>query len=384
MNTRIPAQLVGALVFAHGFALPSMATEVSVCTDRGALTIELHDEQAPLHTANFLEYVDQGYYSATVFHRVIAGFMIQGGGFDRLLDRKPTLAPVVNESRNGLSNARATVAAARTNDPQSATAQFFINVADNTQLDGSGENIGYTVFGRVTSGMEVVDGIAALPTAGAGPFPADVPTPLVSVTSMARLDPELLASLPADARTITIRERIAGALDAESQVEALQWIGHYRATCAVMDPDLLYIEANAAAALLRAARAQSALDEFFTRADTTHADYQDALDLYSTVAPDAEPSIARMVGECETPERPELPDGTLADYDAMLAGRDDIQAFISEGDTYLACLSDVIDEEDLSDEDHSLAVREHNRMVAVLEQLAEEFNAQLRAFRDRQ
>ena len=384
MRMKNAAQLVCALVAAQGLATLAVATEVAVCTDLGALTVELYDEEAPLHSVNFLEYVDQGYYSATVFHRVIAGFMIQGGGFDRQLDRKPTLAPVVNESGNGLGNVRGSLAAARTNDPNSATAQFYVNVADNDQLDGSAGSPGYTVFGRVTQGMEVVDAIAALPTGGVGPFPSDVPDPLVSVTSMARLDSELLASLPDDGRTIALRERISEALDSESHLELLDWIGHYRATCAVMDPDLLFIEASTAAALLRAARAQSALDEYFTRASEAHGDYEAALELYATVAPGAQPSIARRIGECEPPARPEIPDGTVADLDAMLAGQDNVQAFIGAGDTYLACLSDIIDGEDISDEDHSLAVREHNLTVAVMEQLAEDFNTQLRAYRDRQ
>ena len=386
MSTKHAAQLVCALSVTLGFAAQARAqgSEVAICTDLGALTIELNDEQAPLHAANFLEYVDQGYYSGTVFHRVIADFMIQGGGFDRRLDRKQTLAPVVNESGNGLSNLRGSLAAARTDDPNSATAQYYINVADNDQLDGSAGSPGYTVFGQVTQGMEVVDAIAALPTGGAGPFRSDVPEPLVSVTSMARLDPEVQASLPVDARTIAIRQRISDALDGGNQLEVLDWLGHYRATCAVMDPDLLFIEASTAAALLRAARAQSALDEYFLLASETHADYADAVALYAVVAPDVEPTIARMIGECESPTRPDIPDGAVADLEAMIAGRDDVQAFIGAGDMYLACLSQVIDAEDLSDEEHSLSVREHNRMVAVMEQLAEEFNAALRAYRDRQ
>ena len=151
-----------------------------------------------------------------------------------------------------------------------------------------------------------------------------------------------------------------------------------------MDPDLLFVEASAAAAVLRAARAQSALDEYFLRASETHGDYEDAVALYATVAPDVQPTIARMIGECESPALPEIPDGSVASYDAMIAGRDAVQTFIGAGDMYLACLSVVIDEEDLSDEEHSLAVREHNRMVAVMEQLAEEFNTALRAYRDRQ
>jgi len=383
MKPRLPAYSVCALIITQGITSPTSATEVSVCTDMGPLTIELLDDQAARHAANFLEYVDQGHYSNTVFHRVIAGFMIQGGGFDRLLKEKPTRAPIRNESRNGVSNTLGTVAAARTADPHSATAQYYINVVDNASLDGSGQNWGYTVFGRVASGMETVDQIAALPTRGMGLFPTDVPQPLVAVTSMARLDTEVLSSLPQDSLLATIRERIANAIEQNSYAEAMEWIGHYRAACGTMDSDLLSIEARTASALLRAARAQAALDEYFALADEAHPEYQAALELYRTVAPDAEPSTKQVVADCDAPSEPDIPDGAIAALEELMAAQNDVRVFMTESEMYLDCLSDVIDERDLSDEEQSTAVLEHNRMVSLMEQLAEEFNTQVRVFRAR-
>ena len=135
----------------------------------GTITIALNPEKAPISVRNFLKYVRSGYYEGTVFHRVIPGFMIQGGGFTPALEEKPTQGPIRNEARNGLRNSRGTVAMARKNDPDSADSQFFINLRDNHRLDYGIGGAGYAVFGEVIEGMDVVDKIAAVPTASRGP-----------------------------------------------------------------------------------------------------------------------------------------------------------------------------------------------------------------------
>ena len=140
-------------------------------TNHGDITLELDTENSPATVANFLEYVRAGHYDNTLFHRVIPGFMIQGGGFTPGMQQKPTRASVANEAANGVKNARYTVAMARTSDPHSATAQFFINVADNDFLDHKGpspQGWGYCVFGRVTAGQDVVDKIKGVATANSG------------------------------------------------------------------------------------------------------------------------------------------------------------------------------------------------------------------------
>jgi peptidyl-prolyl cis-trans isomerase B (cyclophilin B) len=147
-------------------------------TNHGPITLELDSKRAPKSVANFLAYVRAGHFDNTLFHRVIDGFMIQGGGFAPDFTQKPTRAPVENEATNGLKNARYTVAMARTSDPHSATAQFFINVADNGFLDHRSPDAkgwGYCVFGRVVGGMEVVDHIKGLPTGNRG-LHQDVPS----------------------------------------------------------------------------------------------------------------------------------------------------------------------------------------------------------------
>ena len=153
------------------------AQKVKLATSAGNITIELDAKKAPKSVDNFLTYVKAGHYDGTIFHRVIPTFMIQGGGMTQDMKEKPTRAPISLESNNGLSNVRGSVAMARTNDPNSATSQFFINVADNVRLDGANSNgaSGYAVFGKVISGMEVVDKIRAAPTGSKGPYD-DVPT----------------------------------------------------------------------------------------------------------------------------------------------------------------------------------------------------------------
>ncbi|MEK6749415.1 MAG: peptidylprolyl isomerase [Pseudomonadota bacterium] len=165
-------------------AAPAIAAEgakkptVRLQTSMGDIVLELYPDKAPLSVDNFLTYVRDGFYNGTVFHRVIANFMIQGGGFTENLTQKPARNPIKNEANNGLSNTRGTLAMARTADPHSASAQFFINTVDNNFLDYRADTtrgFGYAVFGKVVSGMDTVDKIRNTPTGGKGPFPNDVP-----------------------------------------------------------------------------------------------------------------------------------------------------------------------------------------------------------------
>ena len=146
-------------------------------TNKGNIVIELYADKAPKTVANFLQYVKSGHYNGTIFHRVIPGFMAQGGGFTADMTQKPTKAPVQNEADNGLRNERGTIAMARTSDPHSASSQFFINVANNRPLDHTGKTSqgwGYAVFGKVVEGMDVVDAIVGVRTTRKGPH-GDVP-----------------------------------------------------------------------------------------------------------------------------------------------------------------------------------------------------------------
>jgi len=166
--------MVGTAAQGQGGAAASHP-RVALETSKGKIVVELYSDKAPKSVANFLQYVKSGHYDNTVFHRVIAGFMIQGGGMDINMKQKPTRPPIVNEASNGLTNDRGTLAMARTSDPNSASAQFFINVVDNAFLNHKSktpQGWGYAVFGKVVEGMDVADAIAAVKT-GAGDVPVE-------------------------------------------------------------------------------------------------------------------------------------------------------------------------------------------------------------------
>jgi peptidyl-prolyl cis-trans isomerase A (cyclophilin A) len=186
--------LVPLVALALGVAGPAGAQQLTSAkgnpvivleTTLGNIEIELDAEKAPISTANFLVYVDSGHYDGTIFHRVIPDFMIQGGGFDESMSQKPTKAPIKNEADNGLKNVRGTVAMARTQVVDSATSQFFINLKDNDFLNHGGRDFGYAVVGKVTSGMDVVDRIAAVRTGNRG-MHQDVPVEPVKITKARR------------------------------------------------------------------------------------------------------------------------------------------------------------------------------------------------------
>ena len=174
------ARALAAVALCLASSAPALAQKVKLVTTMGDIVIELDAAKAPKTVDNFLQYVKSGHYDGTIFHRVIGNFMIQGGGMTPEMAQKPTRAPIPLESRNGLTNLRGSVAMARTNDPNSASAQFFINVKDNDFLDAAKarDGNGYAVFGKVVSGMDVVDKIKAVPTG-----PGDVPLQPVVIKS---------------------------------------------------------------------------------------------------------------------------------------------------------------------------------------------------------
>jgi peptidyl-prolyl cis-trans isomerase A (cyclophilin A) len=183
---------------------PAPPPQVLLKTSQGDITLELYPDKAPKSVANFLQYVRDGFYDGTVLHRVIPGYLVQGGLYTRELQPKRTRPAVASEADNGLSNLRGTLAVARGADVNSGTAQFFVNLVDNRRLDyvgnQSGLTWGYAVFGKVIKGMDVIDRIAALPTRAQGPFAGDVPTPLVVITQATVLGegtPAHAASAPA-------------------------------------------------------------------------------------------------------------------------------------------------------------------------------------------
>ncbi len=179
--------LLPAIAIAQEVASPNNP-RVVIKTSEGDITVQLLADKAPVTVANFLAYVDSGFYNGTIFHRVIPEFMIQGGGFGPDMKEKETRDPIVNESGNHLNNIRGTLAMARTNDPNSATSQFFINQRSNLRLDGAPGREGYTVFAEVIQGMDIVDFIATAPTGQVGAM-GDVPKQAIVIKEIVRQQP---------------------------------------------------------------------------------------------------------------------------------------------------------------------------------------------------
>lgn len=381
------------LAIALCWVSPAKATNVTMCTDLGRVVIELFDEDAPQHVANFLDYADRGFYGGTVFHRVIEGFVVQGGGFDSELRGKRPSGTVPNESRNGHDNERGTVAAARTSDPDSASSQFFVNLTDNADLDATRREPGYTVFGQVVEGMSVVDEIAALPTGPNGRFPSDVPDPLISLNSVTRLEEESFSDMPYEEREGLIRAEIDAALAANDSSALFTWIRQMRNVCGTMDPDLLIVESEAAVALNDETAALAALEEYLRVAEDTHAGYAAALETYLALVPEPEenqatqammPSVAEIAGHCTPVEFPTIPDGRSATMEEMVTGQTAVRAFMSASNEQLECLSEVIDGGELQKEERALLSSYYNRRVDAMESVAAEFNEQVKLIRARE
>jgi cyclophilin family peptidyl-prolyl cis-trans isomerase len=189
---QLPVAAMLVLALTCGSALAQGNPSAIIRTSMGEFKVELFADKAPVSVENFISYANSGFYDGTIFHRVIGHFMIQGGGFTPDMQKKPTGEPIQNEAANGLSNKRGTLAMARTNNPHSATSQFFVNVQDNPDLNYTGEGNsrewGYAVFGRVTSGMSVVDSIRFVPTTSGRTY-SDVPTEPVIIESVEIINP---------------------------------------------------------------------------------------------------------------------------------------------------------------------------------------------------
>ena len=381
------------LSLALGWIAPAGATDVALCTDAGRIVIELFDDDAPRHVANFLDYADRGFYGGTVFHRAIEGFVVQGGGFDAELRGKRPTGTVPNESRNGQDNDRGSVAAARTNDPDSASSQFFVNVTDNPALDATRREPGYTVFGRVAEGMDIIDEIAELPTRALGGFAADVPDPLIGINSVSRMEEGEFSDLPLAQRHGPLREQIDVAVADDDFGAAFRWLRQFRNACGTMDPDLLITESRVALALSDETAAMAALEEYVRVADDNHPDFAVALDTYLELVPEPTvnettqimmPSVSELVAHCEPSEIPSIPDARTATMDEMVQGQAAVRTYMSASNDHLGCLSGVIDNSDLVKEERAYLTSVYNRVVDAMESIASEFNDQVRLIRARQ
>ena len=378
--TPIRSRLILSLLLVSA-APAALAADVRVCTSEGPLVVEIDERAAPLHAANFLRYVDAGFYNGTVLHRVVAGSMVQGGSFGPNLERRRPGDPVRNESGNRLSNERGTVAASRGEAPDSATSQFFFNLSDNPHLDATPGAPGYTVFGRVRSGIEVLDRIAALPTRRVGDLP-DVPVPTIeleSVTRMAR------AANPGAEPT---PEALAAAFDAAlaggDATATLAAVDALRQGCIELDGEQHVAEAEAAFALGQNDRARYGLEQYLADATTADPLVARAQRLYTGLPAPRASDIDALLATCEAPVAPSIPEGRTAELTGLRAIESEVLRYRQAGDRYLACVARVLDQGTLTELETIDATARHNAVVVEMTAVMTRFNEAARTFKEAQ
>ena len=357
------------------------------CTDRGAIDVTLDDQRAPLHSANFLRYAESGFYSGTVIHHVVPGSMVQGGRYNRTFGRREAGEPIINESANGLSNQRGTIAAARAENPNSATSQFFFNLTDNSHLDATAAAPGYTVFGRVTAGLDVLDGIASMPTRPTGDLAA-VPDPLVVIRSIVALDrsPVFGVSVKPDPLALAASFDSADARgDATGVLAAADAL---RQSCIVLDSAQYIAEAQAAIELGRTDRARFVLESLLAEANPFDPVYRTAENLYrsltsagGTVDFVRNRDVGELIGHCRQPVAPTVPSGRFTEQSVLATVGNEVLRYRQLGELYLTCVSQRIDRGDLNANETAAAIDRHNDMVVEITGVMIRFNSAVRAAR---
>ncbi|HUF73433.1 MAG TPA: peptidylprolyl isomerase [Gammaproteobacteria bacterium] len=367
-----------ALILSSGTAL---AVDVRICTSRGAIDVELDDRRAPLHAANFVRYAESGFYDGTILHRAVPGSMVQGGSYTLGLERRTPSDPVRNESGNGLSNQRGTIAASRADDPDSATSQFFFNLSDNTHLDARPGAPGYTVFGRVTAGLQVLDAVSAMPTRRSGNLD-EVPQPLVVVESVTALDRQPRfglsiepdpAALRADLETMRSRGDAPGILGA---------IDTLRRSCIDLDAAERLAEAEAAESLGLNERSRYARERYMAAANGSGPALPRARDLIGGL-PEAEPirDIDSLIAHCRRPVAPSVPDGRFTELTTMQALEGAVLRYRQLGELYIDCVARVIENQELNDAETIEATKRHNDAVIEMTAVLMRFNQAARTFK---
>lgn len=384
VNRIAPVPTVGSLllsILSICLTQTALAQDFRLCTSRGAVEIELDARNAPLHAANFARYVESGFYNGTVFHRVVPGSMVQGGGYDlRLMRRRPG-APVPNESVGGLSNRRGTIAASRADGADSATSQFFFNLEDNTHLDARGATPGYTVFGRVTAGLEVLDEISASPSRRAGELD-DVPTPLVEIESATTIERPAFFGLSVEPDPAELESEFAAARASGDAAATLAAVDALRRSCAALDAGQHIAEAEAAIALGRTDRARYGLEQYLARASTLDPEFARAQQLYTGLPQPQASDIEALTAHCQRPAEPSVPSGRFTELASLQAIEGNVRRYRQLGELYLTCLAQVIDSGQLSDAEAIDATELYNGFVIEMTAVTTRFNAAARAYKE--
>ncbi len=355
------------------------AQEYLICTDLGPVEILIDSANAPIHAENFKSYVEDEFYVGTVFHRVIANFVVQGGGYNRDLNTRLEGDGIQLESDNGLENNRSTIAAARTNDPNSASSQFFFNLIDNNRLNRRGRNLGYTVFGEVIRGMELIDTIATLPTGPHGPFDAEVTSPMIAIRGIYSIQDNTATDLDSE---------ITDALASENFLLASDLIDQKLAECGDIDINLIYLKAEISDLIDEKEISMRYLDEYFWYADSSNENYEDALTLYErNFFEFGDLSSAKLQflldgidSNCVIPYTPFLPKGTLSELLDMQFARSSVLSFAQNLTVFSDCIDDQARARGLSDEQRSQLEKTYYYALDLSEGMQRALNREIQIF----
>jgi len=369
-----------AAVLAIAVAPQAFGLDIRICTPEGVVELELDERNAPQHVRNFAAYAESGYYSGTVVHRAVPGTMIQGGGYDAALERRRPGAPVPSEAANGLSNRRGTIAASRGDDPDSATSQFFINLADNTHLDGTAESPGYTVFGRVTAGLDVLDAISRRPTRQMGEL-GEVPYPLVEFESVTVRERQSLFGASVEPDPASLQAAFDEAAARGGAAATLAAIDALREACIGLDSRQQLAEAEAAVELGRIDRARYGLSRFLARTGRLDPLLPRAQRLYAGLPAPVTSDIGRQLARCRRPDAPSIPDGRSSELTTLQAVESEVRRYQQLGDDYLSCVARSIDSGDLTELETIDATASYNQVVIELTATATRFNEAVSAFK---
>jgi len=357
------------------------AVDVRFCTAEGAFVVALDDRSAPLHAASFARYVESGFYTGTVLHRVVAGSMVQGGSYGPNLERRRPGNPVRNESQNRLSNERGTIAASRGQDPDSATSQFYFNLSDNSHLDAAPGTPGYTVFGRVTSGLDVLDRIAALPTRRVGEL-SDVPNPAVALESVSLLPRAAAFGLADEPGAEALVAGFDNALAGGDPSTIIAAVDALRRGCVTLDGRQHVAEAEAALALGSADRARYGLEQYLAAATTLDPLLPRAQGLYAGLPVERASNVDALLASCEAPAAPSIPNGRTAELETLRAIEGEVRRYRQAGELYLGCVTRVLDQGSLGELDTIDATARHNAVVVEMTAVVTRFNEAARAFKE--
>jgi cyclophilin family peptidyl-prolyl cis-trans isomerase len=355
------------------------AQEYLICTDLGPVEILIDSANAPIHAENFKSYVEDEFYVGTVFHRVIANFVVQGGGYNRDLNTRLEGDGIQLESDNGLENNRSTIAAARTNDPNSASSQFFFNLIDNNRLNRRGRNLGYTVFGEVIRGMELIDTIATLPTGPHGPFDAEVTSPMIAIRGIYSIQDNTATDLDSE---------ITDALASENFLLASDLIDQKLAECGDIDINLIYLKAEISDLIDEKEISMRYLDEYFWYADSSNENYEDALTLYERnffEFGDLSSAKLRFLldnidSDCVIPYTPFLPKGTSSELLDMQFARSSVLSFAQNLTVFGDCIDDQARARGLSDEERSQLEKTYYYALDLSEGMQRALNREIQIF----